>query len=35
MFLKPYMFLERAVLHTFGKVFAILESDNMPTLMRN
>ncbi len=28
--LKPYMFLERAVIHTFGKVFAILENDNMP-----
>ena len=30
MFLKPYMFLERAGIHTFGKVFAILEGDNMP-----
>ncbi len=27
--LKPYMLLERAVIHTFGKVFAI-ENDNMP-----
>ncbi len=35
--LKPYMFLERAVIHTFGKVFANIlnKNDNMPILMRN